>query len=49
MIYGWKPPRVGIPLSVLNSLEDDLWVELVEALRVPPRPRGFRQNSGWSI
>ncbi|KAL4081204.1 hypothetical protein J3A83DRAFT_4084967, partial [Scleroderma citrinum] len=46
IIYGWKPPRVGIPVSVLKLLEDDLWVELVEALRVPPRPRGFRQNSG---
>ena len=49
IVYGWKPPRVGIPLSVLKSLEDDLWVELVEALGDPPRPRGFRQNSGWSV
>ncbi|KAL4073362.1 hypothetical protein V8B97DRAFT_230318 [Scleroderma yunnanense] len=49
VVYGWKPPSVGIPVSVLKLLEDDLWVELVEALHVPPRPRGFRQDSGWSI
>ncbi|KAL4065128.1 hypothetical protein J3A83DRAFT_4099768 [Scleroderma citrinum] len=47
-IYGWKPPRVGIPVAVLELLEDDLWLELVKALYEPPR-RGFRQNSGGSF
>ncbi|KAL4075285.1 hypothetical protein V8B97DRAFT_2022279 [Scleroderma yunnanense] len=47
-IYGWKPARVGIPVDVLKSLENDLWLELVEALYEPPRRR-FRQNSGGSF
>ncbi|KAL4065134.1 hypothetical protein J3A83DRAFT_4099532 [Scleroderma citrinum] len=48
LIYGWKPPRVGIPVSLLKSLENDLWLELVEAL-YDLRRRRFRQNSGGSF
>lgn len=48
ILFAWSPPRIGIDVSVLKMLENDLWDELHSALRARARPSVSRQSSGES-
>jgi len=32
VLYAWSPPRVGLDVTILQSLENDLWDELKAAV-----------------
>ncbi|KAF8967436.1 hypothetical protein BDZ97DRAFT_1728058 [Flammula alnicola] len=48
LIYAWSPPLVGIDISILRELENELWRELATALRDASRPTHCRHSSGSS-
>lgn len=48
VLYSWTPPRVGVDITVLRALEDDLWTELKAAVGDTMFRVHSRQSSGSS-
>jgi len=49
VVYPWSPPRVGLDLSVLRILEEQLWTELHAAIKTAEFGVPLsRQSSGTS-